>query len=260
MTNSALLKIDRAAKHIEELNAFLRKSTSFRFVVTTDTKTGERFFFVKENEPTTRHVALICGDVVHNLRSALDHIFWEIVSPHCTTNQEQRRVQFPITAKAGDVDKALRDAYAQRAGTGFYCALLRVRPHGEPGGSEMLFLLRELSNLDKHRLLIPSVDHTVFTNATLQQLISDWPSPPAGKIILSGFKGKIRWINHNVPRRELGRQLSACEFEREVKMPTKITLVIGAPENPRALVPTLNRMVDTVREIVVLLRDAASSC
>lgn len=258
MTDSALLKVDRATKHVDELNTFLRKTTPFVFVVTTNTKTGERLLFIKENEPITSQIALICGDIVHNLRSALDHVYWEIVSPHCAADEE-RRVQFPFTRKAKELGKTLHDGYAQRAGTGFYCAMLKLRPHGEPGGNKMLFDVHELDRRDKHRLLVPTVDHTAITNEELRRLVSDWPSPPNRKLIIRGFRGKFRWINFNVPQRELGRQISAHEFEREVKLPTKVTLEISQPGNPDAIVPALNQMVDTVRQTISLLREAANS-
>src|ERR1700752_3986576 len=134
MTDSAILKVDRAAKHVGELNELLRKKRPFQFTVSTNTKTGERSAFTKRNKAVINEIALINGDAVHNLRSALDHTYWEIVSPHCTSDQERRRVQFPFTSKASEVRKTILDAYGQRAGTGFFAAMMALRPHGEPGG------------------------------------------------------------------------------------------------------------------------------
>src|SRR5260370_25078399 len=84
--DSASLKIERATKHIEELNELLRKTRPFSYTIETNAKTGERSAFPKRNEAAINAVALIIGDIVHNLRSALDHAYWVIL---CGTERQR---------------------------------------------------------------------------------------------------------------------------------------------------------------------------
>ena len=74
MTDSAILKVDRAAKHVVDLNELFRKNRPFAYVIQTNTQTGERSTFAKHDETVINQAAVICGDVVHNLRTALDHV------------------------------------------------------------------------------------------------------------------------------------------------------------------------------------------
>lgn len=115
--------------------------------------------------------ALVVGDAVHNFRSALDHVVWQLAC-HKTgganlpgvPEDEARKIQFPITDPLPR--KVLPEDYKA---TG---ALKHVLPahraciqwHQPGGGAPDLKFgmrrhpfvrLRELSNTDKHRLLVP---------------------------------------------------------------------------------------------------------
>jgi hypothetical protein len=262
MTDSASLKIDRAAKHVGELIELLRKKRPFRFTVSTNTKTGERSAFTKRNEAVVNEIAVISGDAVHNLRSALDHVYWEIVSPHCTTDQERRRVQFPFTSKASEVRKTILDAYGQRAGIGVFTALIRLGPHSEPGGNEMLSLVRDADNLDKHRLLIPAVEYTKVDGAAWKAELSDirgFEVGPKATLVLGA--SVINWWDHNVSKDKLGSLVPGALtlYEREVNLPTEVVLQIGALGSVYPLIATLNQMVDAVRKTTSIVREAAKS-
>jgi hypothetical protein len=261
MTDSALLKVERATKHVGELNELLGKKRPFTFVVKTDTQTGQRSAFTKKNKPAVDEIAIICGDVIHNLRSALDHVYWEIVSPHCTSDKERKAVQFPITSKANMLCKTLHDARAQSAGTGFYAALRKLRPHGETGGDEMLFLIREAANLDKHRLLIPSIDYTKIDGSIFAAALPDIRGFNVGAgLTMMMSNSTLNWIDHAVPPDMLGQIVppSFHIYEREVNLPMEIILQIGQLGRVYPLIATLNQMIDAVRETVMILREAAA--
>lgn len=50
MANSANLKVDRAAKHVAELDDLFREQRPFSYILETDLKTGERATFAKKDE------------------------------------------------------------------------------------------------------------------------------------------------------------------------------------------------------------------
>jgi hypothetical protein len=159
------LKLARAQTHIDAIRdkalAFRdRQPPPFGFRVE-KRDLGERLEYtlyavVREQPP--RDFAPMIGDAVHNLRSALDHLVYEM-APEAVQRDEQARTQFPIaTAEAAyrrDSKKMLEEI------TGDERTLIeRLQPwyaSPESPGENPLAILRELSNGDKHRLLVPVI-------------------------------------------------------------------------------------------------------
>jgi hypothetical protein len=268
MADSALLKIDRAAKHIDEINKLISEMRPFGYVIKTNTKTGDRSAFPKKNEPAIDAMAVIVGDVVHNLRSALDHAYWTIV---CGTERERffsifpRRlkvprdsaVQFPFAKEANTLDGSIRQRFAHYVGTGFYCALRRLKPHGPPGGNDLLYLIHEMNIVDKHKLLIPTGDYTKGLTAMIRQVAPDFPYGMDG---VGWFNATFNWTNRNtLPDDQLGLAQPSQPhiFERELDIPVGIILHIGTEGPLRPLIPTLHTMVDTARQTISIIREDA---
>ena len=95
--DSAKLKINRAKKHIVELNELFSKNRPFTYIFEKNIQTGECATFAERNETTTCNAAIICGDIIHNLRSALDHAYWDITNVFAKSERERRSIQFPIS-------------------------------------------------------------------------------------------------------------------------------------------------------------------
>ena len=112
---SANLKVERAAEHIAELNKLLHKQPPFLYVIETDIHANLRTLRPKQNETVVERAALICGDVLHNLRSSLDQAYWEIVSPH-VSEPERRKVQFPFCREANRLGEVIKGRLGDRAG------------------------------------------------------------------------------------------------------------------------------------------------
>ena len=86
--DSADLKVQRAGKHYAELSALIRKHKPFRYFVETNFKTGEKATFAKKDEEVANHGAIIIGDIIHNLRSALDHTYWNCTEQFAKSDGE----------------------------------------------------------------------------------------------------------------------------------------------------------------------------
>lgn len=161
----ARFKVERARKHLADLNAALgpRVDTERnRVVVDYDPDEGcfiasRRLDFVRAPPPD---VALILGDAIHNLRGALDFTTWQLAlvnkAPTEPTEKEAPQIQFPICDKPGGFAGSkvlghIRQTAAKE--------LALHQPYAPPlGGAHdppLLALLRDLSNRDKHRLLLP---------------------------------------------------------------------------------------------------------
>jgi len=96
MEQSGRLKLERARAHMAELESLLKKTPPFTYALETNFREGTRATFAQRNEDAARKVALICGDVVHNLNSALDHGYWGVVRPYATSERDRKRIQFPF--------------------------------------------------------------------------------------------------------------------------------------------------------------------
>lgn len=105
-------------------------------------------------EPPLRWGILV-GDVVHNLRSALDHLAWQLVLAN--GGEPTWRTQFPIYSDEAAYLRA-QGGQAQIAGMRDEDIELieKLQPFRQPEGHEKphhLAVLRELSNVDKHRVV-----------------------------------------------------------------------------------------------------------
>jgi hypothetical protein len=134
MNDNAILKVQRALEHISELNQLFQKKRPFTYILETNVKTGQRATFAKTNELVVDAAALICGDAIHNLRSALDHAYWEIVSPFASTDSERERLQFPFSKTAARLVRNVEQRLANKVSPSFFQAILDLKPHGEKGG------------------------------------------------------------------------------------------------------------------------------
>ncbi|MBI1406517.1 MAG: hypothetical protein GC145_10375 [Caulobacter sp.] len=95
-------------------------------------------------------IPLILGDVIHGLRSSLDHLAVDLARAN---GRSGNAVYFPIADKADGLEKAIVSKNFGKAGEAA-CDLLRaIGPHRE--GNAWLRVLHDLDNMDKHKLIIP---------------------------------------------------------------------------------------------------------
>jgi hypothetical protein len=216
MPDGADLKIERAAKHVDELNELFREKRPFSYVLETNTQTGERATFAKKNETVIADAANIAADIVHNLRTSLDQAYWQIVSRVVVTPREQRAIQFPFSETAARLDEAVKNRLANRVSPAFFQCLIDLKPHGEAGGNELLYLIHSLDAVDKHRFPIPMGNYARISSAMIRQQVPDFPA----SIINVGFGQNRRDVAWRLPPRQidrstLGRILAPtnCVFE-----------------------------------------------
>jgi hypothetical protein len=137
-----------------------------------DTDTGEHVLRTGARlaEDAIRRWGLITGDAIHNLRGALDHLVWQLACYKTgsaelpgVSEREARRIQFPIDDTPpphGDPRRFREDDNLQHVLPEHREVIYRHQPFGTEfnfGFREIptLSRLRELSNRDKHRLIVP---------------------------------------------------------------------------------------------------------
>jgi hypothetical protein len=155
-SGSALWKIDRARKHVDDLEAEVGAfwaTDPYEVETAGAPLTTGGSYRVKRITPLPESIPLIAGDAAHNIRAALDHFAWSAVAP------QERGVQtcFPIwnsvVVRTPDrwkkqVERQLRGASAQ---------LIDAATNLEPwqsGRDSLLWAIHELDRVDKHRLVL----------------------------------------------------------------------------------------------------------
>ena len=147
-------KIERARRHIRdleiELSAF-RENNRHSVVIENDVQAGEKVHRVRFITPLPDSLPLIAGDTVHNLRSALDHLAWQLVERH-GQQAPTRDTSYPIYSEAAK----FHSRGAQRKIQGIDPAVLPLIEATQPyhTGYDGLGVLSELDNFVKHKLLI----------------------------------------------------------------------------------------------------------
>jgi len=171
MTDSWLLKVDRAEKHLQEFDrevALYIDKRAYRAVRTIRPKCKEHGgcwrYHLEVTEQLDENVSVILGDVTHNLRSALDHLAVAIGPP-----RRKYKAFFPIISKnieyGFDVptEEQLEarerfDRAVEGMPTNAVTIIQRAQPYhlGPQSTHEthLLGVLSRLDNADKHRELI----------------------------------------------------------------------------------------------------------
>lgn len=153
-------KLGRAEAQLDQLDVqiarFMRRDTH-EITQTFDPKTGRCTlrFIIKHPPPLSWSMAI--GEIVHNLRSALDHLACQLFRLHAPES-DWEGTRFPILTDNTDagLDKAI-DNYLPGLPEPIRAQLRASQPYkrGDDARRDPLSVLNRLSNQDKHRLLVP---------------------------------------------------------------------------------------------------------
>jgi hypothetical protein len=221
------VKIERAKKHLGDLAAKIL-ALSHTTIIARDANGGAPPSHFKRVPTLSFDVVAIAGDVVHNLRSALDHLAMQLAIVGSTesgrplTEKEIRQIEFPIaeTDAKYESDKA-RKVKGMRPEA--VKALDMLKPY--KGGNDPLWRIHELDNIDKHRALFTTAHDFLFT--------SDW--------LDGGYLLKTDKPNFTGVESEVEKNIQA-EIEEAVSQ-TQVA-------QTNALPPSLHQLVDFVENLV----------
>ena len=242
---SAMLKVDRAKRHVNDLQARLTaflQSDFYRLRVDKDTESGGYVVMYNTN-PLPSDCALILGDAIHNLATPFDHIASEL-AVRIGLSGNKRRVQFPKHRGRDDVEnvelfREIVGAFPKLASV----ILDFVKPYQTCDLN--CWALLELDNMDKHRLLIPIVTLSALHGATVADgdgnAIEDMRLTVAagGRLHVGGFSGPCQITDYGQPA-----------FE--------ITFPEGPYFGKQPVLPTLIQLTEFVENAVTLMRAAVA--
>jgi hypothetical protein len=170
-------KIERANEHLSVLQNEVRdwvSSQQYRVSEDSNTKPDEQTLTRRLVNPPVPPSGwgLVIGDFASNIRSALDHVAWQLAL--LNTQRPDKFTAFPIIKDLRDTRSAQRFDTAVQSMKQGHRDLVRghqpseraINPH-----TDLLWVLSELRNADTHRLI-----HT--TVAQVPPLDQPTPSPP----------------------------------------------------------------------------------
>jgi hypothetical protein len=204
-----------------------------------------------DNRPTYRLAKLakidpiigaITGDVIQNLRAALDYLACALWSR--TNAGECKAIYFPITETASKyVSEGLRKIKGM--GQDAVEAISAVEPY-EGGKGDTLWRLHKLSMVDKHRLPITVAGGNggVFLNSLYPEMFPKSEKPTLGVLYVGHLKCVLKETDIlfiDDPGREVQQNLESPFF---ISL-NEVGVVEGKP-----LIPTIKNMMDAVNHIV----------
>jgi len=171
-------KIQRADEHIKNLNAEINAligSDAYRLVGEPDTDPRQCIVRAVGPEPPLR-LSVIVGEIVHQLRSSLDHLVCQLVREN--KKSVNRAHQFPICDTPKEFEAACNRGRIKGI-SGSARSLIEARQpyrQSEDIKRNFLYVLREIDDADKHRLLT-----LVIATTNSFQLGIGGGEPTAGK-------------------------------------------------------------------------------
>lgn len=152
-----MLKLHRAAEHVGNVRATVDAYLSerpYRLMIRSDANTYQRTTYVKQHAAWPKFLNCEIGDAIHNMRSALDHIMWQLVSDK-TEIHERHNIQFPFAQKLESLDRTIENRKAGLAGKNVVNAIKELKPYR--GGNEILWTIHELDVADKHHGILTTM-------------------------------------------------------------------------------------------------------
>jgi hypothetical protein len=235
------IKIERAKKHLQDLAA-VADSLVDTTILTIDPDTGIPPHPIVLMHPHSLKTVptlpidavTIAGDVVHNLRAALDHLARQLVlvgleqSPPAIpfTEKDWRNIYFPV-AETAEIYEADKPRKIKGVLLEAIEAIDRLKPY--KGGNDPLWRIHELDNIDKHRSLFTLGHDFLFT--------ADWYD---GTYLMKAENPLFAGVEAQV------EQDIQLEIEEAFSQPQ------GAEAN--ALIPSLYQLVDFVDNLVLSFR------
>jgi hypothetical protein len=233
------VKVERAKQHLEQLAAEIL-AVEYTHILPPDPKTGvppNPIVLLHPNRyrkvPTfSVDVLTLAGDIIHNLRSALDHLAQQLVAvglvinppPVPLTRREFKRLGFPI-AETRKEYKSLKRSKVKGMLPKAVKAIDALKPYKR--GNPALWRIHELDIIDKHRALLLVGPHSLFT--------AKWLG--TGAYMLKTHKPHFAGVETQV---EKDIQLEAKKAISKTKIP-----------KPNTILKSLHQLVEFVDNLVL---------
>jgi hypothetical protein len=236
-------KVERAMKHIRDLNALLVGfSESDFYAVRVEEYKGRNHVVIDfRKQFPVDDAALIIGDALHNLRSALDIMYYQAF--HETSGITDHRTKFPFRDEWEELVSAI-DGGLKEKGLSDHPSAAKIRnvivdviqPHMT--GNYPLWALHDMNITDKHQLLIPVFKIMRFTDIRLED--------ERGDIFLADGQP---YFTEDSYRFKVGRE-GAIKVHDKGHAATAIVFDVAVPLKNKPVVPALSEIAESVTRAI----------
>ncbi|MBI1329216.1 MAG: hypothetical protein GC166_04840 [Alphaproteobacteria bacterium] len=177
MFSNAYHKLERAKEHIADLQSrftAFQQTNAYTVSLDYDPNTGLAIINTKVSGDAPMTMAMVIGDCIHNLETALDHATWEIIGLDGGT--QDRWTKFPTGKNKVDYDASCNGIKTPRQDTKDFFVNLGAY-EGGPGWR--LYSLHELDITDKHMIIVPVISTVTIGSISIK-------SPSFGSATIDG--------------------------------------------------------------------------
>lgn len=235
-------KVERAKKHIDDLLSLLKDFPSapdFHSVSIDErnARYGINHLVIDIHKPVTaflNEAALIIGDGLHNLRSALDILYCDVVRIG-NTGEVTNWTRFPITDTREElISRPLKQAVEKKQISQPISDFISDTLKPYKTGNFALWAVHEMNIMDKHELLIPAFQMMGFTNIRLKNEkneVIEFPTVYADKSCRVKIEDSYGW---RFTLEDKGRAAIGIGFH------------LGVPYEGQPIIPALNAITEEV--------------
>jgi hypothetical protein len=156
----AYSKIDPAVDHFNQIDIAIGKTFladnnvgAARHELKADSQ--EIIVSLAEQAPLDPHLAHMVGDCVHNARSVLDHLVYQLALLNEAPKEAATKTSFPICLTSKEFRNATNGKVAPFIKVPALTEIEKFQPYKtEDNERDILWILGQLDIIDKHRLLI----------------------------------------------------------------------------------------------------------
>jgi len=169
---AARLKIERAKKHISDLEVII-ESLPDAHICTVERKAElgvqEITYKCADIGERTDEMAIIIGDAIHNIRTALEYAYLGAIERYVPAILDGY-TKLPLRKTRAEVESALEARNVHRDSPKLFQTIIaQIKPYGsEDGGDFLLQCIHDLDVEDKHWLLLPTLKVVQIKGLTLQ--------------------------------------------------------------------------------------------
>jgi len=168
-------KIGRAEKHFDEVNTAVEIALGAEdnanltppYEYYPDRQ--ELIISSPKPKPVDPSLPLAIGDCIHNLRSALDHLAFQLAVLNGKGAEAESKISFPVCLTENEFTKFIKKKVAPFIDGQALAAIKELLPYqtGAVHEADILWVISQLDIIDKHRLLVVLTRHLRPTGFTL---------------------------------------------------------------------------------------------
>lgn len=245
---SPLLKVDRAKKHVNDLNQLVTEylaAKPFRLRIKQSANPPERLIYVQTHPSLAEDLALIVGDAVHNLRTALDHLCYGMVGDKA---KRPGGVGFPFAKDGKSLASTIATRQMNVAPEEVIHELHALKPY--PGGNDHLYAVKALDERDKHHFIVTVGVAMEFTPTQFGSLVG--PEKVAHLPPGMRFSG----VGDFLVKMDQDSIIESFDQEADFQPPFTIGFGQEEPFGNLPIIPALKKMTAATEDAILRLASA----